>query len=304
MKKIARRSTRNPNNRKGVTMNRIDEIVTGMIDKICSAGRGFVLGLMPDDDKSKRIEVTVSEQLPPVDDYEPPAAYAAHGVNDARSLVAFAKRYGKAKDSLILYDQERVSLTLDETISHGQRQVITMKFVDSPDWQTWSAVLGKPLAHRDLLRFLLSQEHLLLDMAIIEPLRTLKLKSEVKHDSDIQIESQSIGVVFTTNGQEEIKKFQTKIPISLPVLEQDVSQRDRWMDFTIRVDFELPDRAHEGPTFTLRCSEWQMERMSRIHTEGETIAEQLGEGWLVLHGLHGTAARPVGIRDFTDFHDG
>jgi len=308
--------------------SKLDQVVNKMIDNVRGRDRGFVLDLAADarthclelqqmlakarEDgdavEQKQLEalcdalaeslaftsIEVRDALPPIDEYQRPADVRKHGLGDTESFIAYAQRYGTPDRSLIFYNEQHATLTLDEQVDRGDREVVTLDFRESEDWRDWSEVLGRPKGHRELLNFLVNHEHTLDDAAIIEPLRTLRMKSTVNIDSDVQDTGDTIGIVFNTNGNEELKKFRRVIPLRLPVLEQDVDDADRYESVELRMEVTLPQRSEEAPKFTLNCSVWRTVKVRRVRAEGQVIREALGDGWTVVHGQHDVTKRRIG----------
>ena len=272
--------------------NPIDAAVDRLIDWATQRDRGFTLNLAKDGADKTVIEVV--ESLAPLDEYEGPADWRAHGIADAASFVAYAQRYGKPDKSLVFVTDEMITLTIDEEIEKGEREVIVMARRMSVDWSDWSKIQREPLTHRDLLRFLITHEHNLANGDILDQLRLLRMTSTVRHDSEIDHGRETVGVLINTGGGEEMAKFDRVLSIRLPVLEQDVTDEGDWLYAEVKIDIELPKAAEGPPLFILTCSLWRTVWVQRLEREGKAIAEKLGDGWLVVHGKHNTERRRLG----------
>lgn len=307
--------------------SKIDAVIGKMVDGIRDKSRGFVLDLATQasqkvadelvvrlanlhtldpaeqQDLMAMVEslrtptqtsVAVVEQLPPIDEYQRPADLRQHVLQSTESFIAYTKRYGKPDRSLILCDEDMAQLVIDELVDRGDREIVTMPWKPSDDWKAWATALDKPMTHRLLLRFLTSQEHNLEDASNLLPLRDLKLTSTVDIDSAIQETNEAITVSFKTNGDTSLAKFKRKIPLSVPVLDQDVTDEADWIDVTVRIEIDMPTKAGDQPMFTLRCSEWQQHFSERIEAEMAFIQGNLGDAWLVVAGTHKQSLRAIG----------
>jgi hypothetical protein len=221
-------------------------------------------------------------------------------LDDGEYAARFQKEMRRLYNELELYEKESGStkgkavLTAKIRLPRGDREIVSMPWLESDDWKAWSGVLGKGMVHRNLLKFLASQEHNLEDASVLIPLRTLKLSSQVDLDSDVQDSGDRIGIVFRTNGGESLAQFKKSIPIRIPVLDQDASNDDAWIQALIKLDVELPSKSDEQPLFTLTCSTWRQRRLFRIQAETAHIGEQLGSAWTVVMGEHSTRERAIG----------
>lgn len=269
----------------------VDQIVTGLIQTIHNKGRGFVLGLERGDDGKTAIEV--KESLPTHDEWQAPAAYRAHLIEDTESFIAYCLRYGDPKDSLVLYSDACAVLSVKEEVDRGNRELIRLPFSESTDWKDWSAILGKSQSHKDLLRFLMTHEHNLADPVVLKSMQSMKINSTVNIESDIRDEGNSVGIFVKTNAGDELKKFPKQFEIRLPVLDQDGNGEESDAEAPIRLDVRLPDDPKQGPSFTLFCSVWKQIKRGRIDAEGMKIHDGL-TGWTVIHGMHQTTERELG----------
>lgn len=268
----------------------IDDIVRDLLQTVHRKGRGFVLGLDRGDDGGTSIEV--KEVLRPHDEWEAPAPYRSHSIEDTPSFVAYANRYGDSGKSLVFFDDTGATLTIDEGVSRGRRETISMHFRESTDWQEWSSQIGRPQNHRALLKFLMAHEHNLDDVEVLKSMQSMRLNSVVNVESDIKDDGQSVGIFIKTNAGEELKRFPKTFGIRLPVLDQDVTGEGDWCHAEMRLETQLPDDPKQGPAFTLHCSLWQQSKKARVDAEGEAIREGL-PGWPVIHGRHSTTDRKL-----------
>ena len=248
------------------------------------------------DDALARTSIEVKQSLPPRDEYEKPVDWRAHEIRDTESFVRYAQRYGSADRSLIMFSVDGCTLTLDEQVERGDREVIRYPFEASEDRVDWGRALGKEMSHRDLLRFLMNHEHNLDDAEVLKTLRTLKVKATVDIDSDVQDDGEKIGIVFNNGGDgESLKKFKRRIGVTVPVLAQDITDAGAWLSTEVRLEVALPDEPNKPPKFSLHCSTWDQLLRRRAAEEGESIRQALGDGWAVIHGKHNTRERVIGV---------
>jgi len=303
--------------------SKIDSVVNKLIDSVRDKDQGFVLNLASEarermtdlkslvdmithgesvdreqlktvverlDEALATTSISVLEQLPPIDETLKLSSGREHTIGDTASFMAFAQRYGNPKKSLVMYDDQQCTLTIDELIERGEREIITLEFTKSDEYNAWTKIIGKPFNHRDLYKSLILWSHTLADPTILESMRTMKLNSTVKHESDLQEDSKSIGFFVTHNKGEELKKFPKTIPITLPLLDQDVPESEVWRTAEIRLDIELPNEPGKAPVFTLLCPEWSVLMRERIRKESDLIADGL-EGFPVICGKSKTFDR-------------
>lgn len=312
-----------------MSQNKIEQVLAKALDAISSRGRGSVMGIaLPESQRTALVklhdmiaaaavdgnedaqnamkmlddliaqgdgvEIRLVESLKPVDEWQRPADLRQHAIFDTASFIAFAKRYGTAEKSLVMYSAEKCQLVIDELVERGDREIITFSFHSSNDFKAWAAAQARKMTHRDLLTLLGNQEHNLLDVSVIEPLRTLKLKSTVAHDSDVLETGDQISVAFQTGGTEEIKKFKRRFMVRLPVFDLDVDHKEQWIEAEMRLDLFLPAQAGDPPLFALTCSTWPEVTRRRALAEGKVITDGLGGGWSVMHGQLANGVRKIG----------
>lgn len=239
--------------------------------------------------------IEVKKSLDLHDEWERPVAYRKHEIRDTESFIGFARRYGTKEKSLVFYHENGAELVLDELVSRGKRELITMPILESDEWQGWSALLHRDLTHKELLLGLRKLEHTLEDATILLTMSSIRMNSTVNAESDLRDDGSSLGVAIKTSAGEEIKKFPKKVTIRVPVLEQDALE-DKAVEAMIAVEIVMPDKPGCLPTFVLRCSIWKQIKRRRVSEEGKVIREAL-EGWTVVHGKHQQAKRRLGTED-------
>lgn len=268
-------------------LNPLDDIMAAVMQTSARKGRGFVLDLINGDKPT----IEVKESLPPHDEYEPPAAYRDHTIRDTESFVDYAKRYGTQKESIVLYNTQKATLVINEFILKGQRETVELPFLTSPDWQAWSGMLNKQVSHRELMNFLMRQEHNLAGGEVLASMQSLKINSVINHESDIRDDGQTVGIMVKTSAGDELKKFPKSFDLIIPILEQDVDA-SRWANVEVRMNIMLPTEAKQGAMFTLICSTWPQDLILRIKKEGDAIRAGLPE-WTVVHGVYEVKAREL-----------
>jgi hypothetical protein len=236
--------------------------------------------------------IEVRQSLPPIDEYEPPAAYRKHTINDTASFIDYARRYGVKEKSLVFFAEDGCVLVIDEQIAAGVREGIAMPFRLSDDWQHWTARLAKAQTHRDLVVFLRQHEHNIEDASVLLAMGQLRMNATISIESDVRDEGDNLAIAVKTSGGEEMKRFPKKFMIRLPVLEQDLEPADL-VEAEIALEIDMPTEPKETPRFTLWCSRWRQIRVERVRREGDVIREGLA-GWTVLHGTASYATRTVG----------
>jgi len=275
---------------------KLDEIVNLAIDGITKRGRGFVLDLANEvDEQGRHLKVEIVERLAPADEWEKPADLRRHTVHDAESFVAFVNRYANPDKALVFIDADAAVLIIDETVDRGDRERVIWPMTFSDDYREWKGIMGKSLTHKDLLQHLIAHEHNLASrsMELVQAMRTMKATTTVKHDSDLQEDSTSIGMMIESKGGEEIKKFPKAITVTFPVLDADVLEQVNHVTATVRLDITLPTEPKQPPMFTLICSQWRQLGMKRLADERACLAEQL-KGYCVLFGTPNHEPRLIG----------
>lgn len=272
----------------------LDQCVTALIEDARKAGRGFAMTVAQELSESEGKAVTFKVEKGPADEWEPPSAYRAHTIEDAESLVAYATRYGSKDKSLVVFNDTRVVLSLDEQVARGEREKATLSFAYSADWNTWAAMLaGKKVAHRDLLTFLILQQHNMDDPALLDSMRSIKATAQVKLDSDVRLEKEEVGVVFTATAGDDLVKFPRAFTVRVPVLDKDVDQQASWEELPVRVEVTLPTEPKQPVYFQLLAPTLGAVRRARITEEVQTIRDGL-PGWIVVRGEHHESERTLG----------
>src|SRR4051812_36640912 len=104
----------------------VDSVLNGVINGIAERGRGFALNLEKElDADQKTLRISVEQPAAKHDEWRPPADLRKHTIRDAESFVAYATRYGDKDKSLILFDTNSVTLTIDEGLGRGDREIVT-----------------------------------------------------------------------------------------------------------------------------------------------------------------------------------
>lgn len=308
--------------------SKIDAVVNKIIDGIRDRERGFVLDLAGPDQREQLVDlrrevedsgagtvargealaiidellavsggtvIEVRETLPPVDEYQAPARYRQHKIGDRESFITYAKRYGSAERSLVMYGDEGCRLVIDELVERGERETAYLPFRCSDEWNAWGKLLNTPLDHRNFMRHIVAWEHTLADSDLLQAIRGLSFTATAQHDSTLNDDGSTWGVTFVTKGGESVKRFPKEFGLRLPVLEQDVGDIDTsvWHDVDVRLDLELPTTPGSGAIIRLGCSTWRQHQLDRVRAEGATIAEAL-DGWTVVHGEHHDEPRKLG----------
>ena len=276
----------------------LDTTIAQLIQSV-HPDRGFALSvaaeLKPEEgEDEKRIVYEVKESTPVHDEWESPAPYRNHVVEDVESIALLAKKYSTPEAGLILYTDRGVQLVYGERVDAGQREIITLNFAYSAEWKAWNAILtGQALDHRTLLAALILNQHTINEPTIIDRMREVKATFSAKLDSDLRIEKEVVGVVFTAAAGEELVKFPKAFGLSLPVLDLDVIAAPTWASAEIRLEFLLPTEPKQPVRFQLLCPEWNSIRRTRINEEIAHLKSLLPE-WTIVRGTHKQTARTLG----------
>lgn len=293
-----------------VKVTALDAIVESKMRMAQRKGRGFTLdlaesaGLVPPVDgepaegggaagSRRGLTITVKEELPPLDEYEKPTDWRNHTVEDADSFVTYAMRYGKTEKSLILYNDNCAVLSIDEEREAGKRELCTLNFRFSDEWRAWVDIFGKVLTHKAMLNHLTVFQQNLIDLPLLESMRSIKSTSTIKQQSDLRVNENQIGVTFTATGGEEIVNFPRKLNVAIPVLEIDIEATSVWARLEVRVDVILPTKSEESVSFRLFAPQLLAERRKRINSELAKIRTDL-VGWTVVRGAFAESPRQVG----------
>lgn len=268
----------------------LDSVLSTLIADARASRRGFALEVAGEPgDRTFRVEQT----LPPVDEYVPPVSLRSHKLEDVVSLIAFAQKYGSKEKSAVIFNDEGVVLVVDDSITNGQRERISTSFAFSHDWLAWSRVFGSQVEHRPMLEFLLLQQQNLVDVKIIDAMRLIRATSQVKLDSDLRVESETVGVIFTATAGEELVRFPREFTLQIPVLDIDVDSPEAWARVPVRVEIRLPTEPKQPVRFILLAPTLQAVRRQRVNLELDILREAL-EGWLVVRGQHQETPRLIG----------
>jgi hypothetical protein len=273
----------------------LDAPIAALIQDARDDNRGFALSVAADLDKAgvKCITHRVEQVLPPADEWEPPVAYRQHTIEDADSLIAFATKYSDKNRGLILYNDQGVVLSLDEMKERGRREVATLRFAYSNEWQAWQKVLtAAPMDHKTLLTHLLLNQHTLQDITILESMRTVKATFTANIDSDLQMNNETVGVMFKATAGNELIRFPREFVVRLPVLDLDVEHENAWVQVPVRVEVHMPNEVQQPVRFQLLAPTLNGVRRTRINGEIRVIQEGLPE-WCIVRGSHVQAERGV-----------
>lgn len=272
----------------------LDLIISEQMRRLDHKGRGFVFSAVQDAGEGKPVSVAVQETLPPEDLYEPPTNWRKHELHDTDSLIAFAKKYGTAEDSLIVVDDDVVTLSLDELKERGDRELITLPFPRSDDFDAWNDLLERSnVNHKTLLDTVIRHAHNLTDLKVLDALRTVRGSATVKFDSDLRESAESVGAMFTTTKGDELLQFPKAFAIKVPILDTDDDAEDLWHTVSIRLHVVMPTQPGEGIRFLLVCPGWKSAQRARIGIELDKLRENLPD-WTIVRGTHQQAARTVG----------
>lgn len=278
--------------------NPLDQVVRQMLQEKRQAGKGFTLGVMAGEDENGDVDphnviVTVTETLPPVDDYVPPSKLRAHVLHDTDSFIAYAQKYGNADESLVFISEDEAVFTIEEVIWEGDRERVCMPFKKTMEFEQWSKILNNPMPHRTLFKSLTLLTHTLEDATILERLRKMKVDVQVVHDSDIQEGDETLGILVKSGKGEDLQKFPKTFEIAVPVMDQDLVDRESWLVAEVRLQIDLPVNQDQSPAFTLLCSEWAVLTRQRIKIEMDAIRDGL-EHFTVVMGHPAEMSRRIG----------
>jgi len=268
----------------------LDSVLATLIGDARANRRGFALEVAGDPGDRK---LSVVQTLPPVDTYVPPVALRSHQLEDVASLIAFARKYGSRDRSAVIYNDEGVVLVVDDSITDGQRERISTSFAFSHDWLAWARVFSNQVEHRPMLEFLLIQQQNLVDVKIIDAMRLIRATSQVKLDSDLRVESETVGVIFAATAGEELVRFPREFSLRIPVLDIDVDNVEAWAPVQVRVEIRLPTEPKQPVRFILLAPTLQAVRRARVNRELDTLRAAL-DGWLVVRGKHQETPRVIG----------
>lgn len=268
----------------------IDGVLGTLIADARARNRGFALSVAQDvSDQGKDITFTVEQTLPPADEWEPPAPYRQHIVNDVDSLVAMAKKYSSAADGLILVNDAGVTLILNECPYKGKRERVTLDWEFSKAWQEWSTfVNGEPQQHKPLFKFLTRRQADLAEPEVLQAMRSIKATATVKLDSNLRDLGESVGVIFETTAGDDLVKFPKDFEVCLSVFEDG----DR---ATIRLNVEIgmPQEPRAPVTFMLLSEQWDRVKREAIKGELAKLRAALPD-WTIVRGEHDELQRQIG----------
>jgi hypothetical protein len=274
----------------------LDGALATLVDRARGSGRGFAVDVATDLDAAGRREVVyrVEQVLPPADEWEPPAPYRAHALENIASVVTFARRYGDAARSVVFYDDSRVEVVLDETPARGIRERAVMTWKYSPDLRDWQQLLGgKAIDHRALMDFFMRHQQTLVEATILDRMREVRAMMHVKVDSDLRLDGETAGVVFESQAGPSLIQFPRRIEVMLPVLDGDVVADASWIRTMVHVEVMLPREPKQPVSFALFAPALLAEVRLRIDVEIAAMCTEL-DGWTVLRGRHGEVPRELG----------
>jgi len=276
--------------------NEIDEQLQQRLFGAGSNGRGFALDVaksVEGDKPTVRFEVA---QIKPVhDEWEPPAGLRCPSVEDVESIVGYAKKYGTPANSNIFYNDNKVVLTLNDQVEKGQRERVELDWKFSREWIGWSQLVNSQNAptHKELLTFLITNQHTVQDSSIIDRMRQVKATAEVSLDSDLRLDAETAGVVFKATAGEALVKFPRQFTLNLPVLDIHTDNPDFWSVVDIRLEVVMPTEPKQPVRFALFASTWNAVRRSVINNEIQTLIAALPE-WLIVRGVNKDVPRKLG----------
>ncbi len=277
-------------------------VIDRAVDKMTKSRSdgGYVLGIANEVSESgeRSISIEVKDTQNDFYEFQRPAKGRNHLIHATESLIGFAEKYGDPKDSLILCNDERAVLVINEGVDRGEREIVTLDFAESSEWTDLlilidhNGQIGHPLFYRTMLGL----EHALIDPDILVQMRTVKSNMTVDHESDLQEDGDRIGVVMKSTKGDELKRFPKKIRFRIPVLEQDVTDEDLWKDVECRLDIHMPTEPGKSVMFGLHCSSIKLIKRGRILEERSAIQDEL-ESFTVLYGTHQEFKRDIGLSE-------
>jgi hypothetical protein len=267
----------------------LDGPLARLIDAASADGRGFALEVTrdiaagPGKDAPVASHVfTVRQELPPHDEWEPPAPYRNHLVYDVPSLVALGRKYSSADAGLVMVDDAGVTLVIDETPERGRRELIKLVWKNSPQYERWSAVVNRSeIDHKGLLRLLLRNQDDLDDATLVDQLRSVKASATVKMNSDLRDMGNSVGVIFESSGSDDMLKFPKVFRVCIPILDDDTEA----IDVDIKLETKLPEQQGQGVRFVLTSDQFDEVRRDAIKSRLQNLRDEL-DGWTVVRGTH------------------
>lgn len=276
----------------------LDQTLARMIKDANRNGDGFALAM----DRTleageKRLRFSVERPVPSHDEWEPRCKWRDHTVEDADSLVTFAKRYTTAEKGLIVFNDDSVVLSIDELQERGERELVVLEWAYSDDWDAWTKCIASGrIDHRTLLNHCILQQHTLESAEILDSMRRIKATMSVDVESDIRLEHHSAGVWFKAAAGSELLKFPRAIKVKLPVLDMDAMDETRWMLLHVRVEIYMPMKPGEPVLFQLLAPGMAAVRKARIDAELKRVREGL-DGWTIVRGEHKQRARTFSFAD-------
>jgi len=286
----------------------LDGPLATLISEAANAGGGFALTVAKSLDQGEaggsgvdtRV-FRVEAKVPPIDGYQRPTDLRDYRLETIDGLIAVANRYGSKERSLVLFDNEQVVLVVDDQVEQGDRERMTMKFRTSPDWQQWRSILGKSVTHRELFVFLRQMQHTLAHAPILDRMRQVKATAQVKIDSDVRLDGETAGVVFTVSGGDELVKFPRSFEVLLPVLATDVGDAtleapDPPVQLEIRLEIEMPTEPKQPIRFILFAPGMDRAMDKRVNDELEELQSALVD-WVVVRGQFCERNRRIGQKE-------
>lgn len=273
----------------------IDPVVGELIRSAVDDQRGFVLGIADRmrEDGREELAIRVDQTIAPHDEYEGPVKWRNHNVEDVASLIAIATKYSNADRGLVLYNDQGATLCLDETKERGSRELISLKFRHSPEFDAWRRLLAQPQQHKPMLDAMLLLQHTLADPTILVAMRKVKLTWEANHESDLRVDGDTVGVQFKSKAGTELVDFPRSWNVHLPILDQDLLDESGWTVVGMKLEVEMPTRPDVPVAFKLFSPKLGIAVRERIDREIAIVREAL-QGWTIARGSHLQLERIVG----------
>jgi len=271
----------------------IDNVVGSLIEGAAQNGRSWLLDAVRDNDGKVKIEF--AHVLPPVDEHLSIADGREHTFGDTMSLALYMTRYGTPQGSVIFYDENGVHAIINEPITRGQREIGKCQFRYSSDFKGWNEILGKAISHHDLRAMMVPLQHTVRTPEFLQALGSIKYVENVKHDTEIkEIDGEaSYGVMFTVAGQgESLKEIPRTLRIAVPILDEDVIDRQAVVTVECTVALDMPKRPGDPLRLVIQCQELEIMRRERLRTAMNSLRDVLGatgsgipgESWLIVAG--------------------
>lgn len=271
----------------------MDQVLGDLILRASKNGGSWALDLL-DDGKG----FSFKHELPPVDEYEPPAAIRSHTFDDPMSLATYAGIHGDSEKALIFFDDQSIDLVMDDSIERGAREIMRCSWKYSIDFEWWMDVIGKVIPYQKLRDVLPLHAHTLDSPEMLGALRNIKYTETVKYDSEIKPDEATHGIVFEVKGgHETIRKIPREFNINVPILDCDVISEDGHKVITVHVEVQMPSKPGEPLYIIMVCPDLERARRKRLDAAMKEIASALGDKWLILAGQCKVTPRRVGQSD-------